>query len=247
MLGFGILMAALGMVAAFPAAVALGVSSPSADGVRVPERVAALGGAFLVLLGGMKVLQQEGGMMLSGIDIAEGNVAIALIFGVLLPVVLEALSGPPPRARRPILDDRGRAGRRDPLGEPDAGCSRWPSSGGGLYFGPDGVAAMALGLAIWAVLAAGSTAASAAEEGLLTFRTLGLAPAFVALAVLLLPYKSFVLDVTRLQKQQVVLVLALSVALTLIVAGMLRNRWAAELAPADAQPAPCPEAAQPTE
>ena len=139
-----------------------------------------------------------------------------------------------------------REGRPSPTSALLGAVARWVSLmlvltvaviGGGLYFGPDGVVAMALGLAIWAVLAAGSTAASAAEEGLLTFRTLGLAPAFVALAVLLLPYKSFVLDGTRLQKQWVVVSLALIVALALVVAGMLRNRGTAGSAPpADSPP-----------
>ena len=241
LLGYGVLMAALGMLAAFPAAVALGVSSPSAQGVRVPERVASLGGAFLVLLGGMKVLQQEGGMMLSGIDIAEGNVAIALVFGILLPVILEGVSGRRPAFEKPT----------SPMESILGAGARWLALmgvmttaviGGGLYFGLDGVTAMALGVAVWAVLAAGSTAASAAEEGLLTFRALGLAPAFVALAVLLLPYKSVVLDVTRLQKQNVAQAMALFLALALVVAGLLRKRWMApppaEEAPSETSPAP---------
>lgn len=238
-LGLGIVVAALGFLSAFPVAAALGASSPA--GPLVAERAAALGGAGLLLLGCMKLYQQEANLMLSGIDIADGNVTVALLAGLILPVLVEPLMG-----RRPGTQATGSPipGAISVLGR-FLGCAVVVGAavvGGALYFNVDGIAAILVGLSAWAVLSAAAFVAQGEENGLLAFRGVFLATAVVGLAVLLLPYKDQLAIVTRAQKMQVLAAVTLVAALAMMLAATLSRRAAGPTRPvAPPKPAATPE------
>jgi hypothetical protein len=224
-LGLGMVVCALGFLAALPAAVALGNTQPLSYGLPLAERSLTLVGSFLLLLGGMKVFQQAGDMSLTGIDISDGNVTVALMAGAILPVIWESLMGR--RSAEELTSSHQgavvwlvalvRAAMLTVLGMGTVLAF-------GLYFGVEGVAVGILGLALWSLLAGVGVTAGSEEHGLVSFRSLPYAPVFVATAVVLLPWREHLLDVTRQQKMQLLVALVILTAVSLSAVTALRRK-----------------------
>jgi len=216
-LGLGMAVAALGFLAAFPVAAALGAAAP--PGISLSERVCALGGGALLLLAGMKIFQEAAHLGLEGIDIADGNVTAALVAGMIVPIVFEACV--------PHREGEGAIPAAVSVLGRFLACAVLVGVtvvGGALYFGVDGVAAMLTAIAMWCLLAATSISATGREGGLVTFRALPLATSTLSLAVLLVPATNLLSAATRHQKIQILIAITVVAAIALAVSGALGRK-----------------------
>lgn len=234
MMGLGVAVAALGFLAAWPTASALEMTTPS--GRLGSQRFIELAGTFLVLLSGLKVFQEVANLMQSGVDIAEGNVMAALVCGTALAVQLEAIFGRSPSIEQPIrgakvlLDALARA-----LGV--VGIESLAIVGVALFAGLEGVAALIIGLALWTLLTATSTAASGGEGSPATFRSMPAGLLTISLALALAPLNGLLTHVTRAQKMEMAIAVA-CVAVVAIGVGAWWKRWTRGVSPLKAEEAP---------
>jgi hypothetical protein len=222
MMGLGMAIVACGFLAAWPAATALGVAAPTRLGVPVPQRFTTLAGASLGLLAAFKVYQEAGDMALTGIDISDGNVLVSLAAGLILPVVLESVFGRRASValdapRMPLLDALARFVGVAAVALAALLCV-------GLFAGIEGVGVLALGLGLWGWMAAGAMAGTGREDGFATFRSLPAALLTASLAIVALPLKVHLADVTRVQKMEVAVAILAIAALIVLLGGLVGRR-----------------------
>lgn len=224
MMGLGVAACALGFLAAWPCATAMGVAAPSRFGMPTPQRFAALGGAALAMLAAFRVYQEAADLALPGIDVSDGNVLMALVSGLGLPVLLESVFGRPPatatEADANTLQSVLQAAIRLIGVTLVSGLALLCMA---LFAGPAGVSCLLLGLALYGVLAAAAMAAIGAEAGLPTWRSLPAALLTATFALVALPWNDALADVTRLQKVQVVIVVASAMLVALLVSAFSRR------------------------
>ena len=207
MLGLGVALCAVGFLAAWPCATAMGVAAASRFGMPTPQRFAALGGATLALLGAFRVYQEAADLSLSGVDVADGNVLMALVVGVGLPVLLESTFGRQPAgAGEPAASSLHALLEAAVRGIGVVLVTALAVACMGLFAGTAGVGCLVLGLALWGLVASAAMAATGAESGLPTWRSLPAGLLVAALALVALPWNGVLADVTRAQKLQVVAV-----------------------------------------
>ncbi|NDD29817.1 MAG: hypothetical protein EB084_16295 [Proteobacteria bacterium] len=202
----------------------------------VAQRFAALSAAALTLLASFRAFQEAADLSLSGIDISDGNVLMALITGLGLPVVLESIYGRHPAGATPQAQSVTRAAL-------DAGLRLAGStltSALALVFmlvfaGNAGAACLVLGMAMWGVVAAAAMAASAVEAGLPTWRSMPSALVTATLAPLALPWRDTLSDVTRAQKLLMVNSLTAAGLVWILLAALQRRQSAPAETPPDAE------------
>lgn len=225
MMGLGVAVCAVGFLAAWPCAIAMGVAAPSRFGMPTPQRFAALGGATLALLAAFRVYQEAADLGLSGIDVSDGNVLMALVAGLGLPVLFESVFGRQSATAGEPASSAARAGFEAVLRF--LGVSLVTGLAVvciGLFAGTAGVGCLILGLALWGVTASAAMAATGSESGLPTWRSLPAGLLTAATALIALPWYGVLADVTREQKLQVVMVVAAAALLGLIVGALSRRK-----------------------
>lgn len=237
MLGLGMAVCAIGFLAAWPAATAMGVAAPSRLGMPVPQRFVTIAAGFLTLLTALRVFQEAADLMLSGIDISDGNVLVSLIAGLGLAVLLESLFGRPSIAGvaargtgvREFLESLVRLFAVVTAGALAILCVT-------LFAGMEGAAVLVIGLALWSLVAATSIAATGEETGVATYRALPAALLAVSLLFVALPWKDVIADVTREQKWQFVSgLITVAVVGVLVSASLTRRSPPPDAAPAEGE------------
>lgn len=225
MMGLGVAVCAVGFLAAWPCAIAMGVAAPSRHGMPIPQRFAALGGATLALLAAFRAYQEAAELGLSGIDVADGNVLMALVAGLGLPVLFESVFGRQPATAGQPASSPARAGFEAVVRF--VGVTLVTGLAVvciGLFAGTAGVGCLILGLALWGVTASAAMAATGAESGLPTWRSLPAGLLTAAAAMVALPWYSALADVTRAQKLQVVIVVTAAAIVGLILGALARRK-----------------------
>ncbi len=222
MAGLGVAVVAVGFLAVWPAATALGVAAPSRLGMPVAQRFITLAGSFLALLTAFKVFAHVTDLRSVGIDLTDGNTLAAMIVALGFPIVLESLFG-----RCPLCCVENRDGA--PSGSANDASPAIRTRGAvaiffrafarlvivfgaafiavvclALFAGTGGVASLVLGAAVWGMLSASSVASTGEEGGLLSFRGMPAALLMACVALVATPWKDALIDVTRAQKLHVI-------------------------------------------
>jgi len=157
--------------------------------------------AFLVLLVGVKVAQQSANLTLSGIDIGNGNVLAALVLALILPIVLDAILHSPACSGK-IMAESLNVVLCFAVVVISALCAA-------LYVGAEGVTVLILGCALWALLSCFSALGLDGKDVGKRLDVLGWVLFLAALNQVLLPHRELLLDITRMQKIQIVFEVAL--------------------------------------